>query len=215
MQLKRCVYLLGLFALASSLAPSFSAARNSPRQPPQRPETITCESHKDHRNYCEADTRGGVTLVRKLGHADCVLGRTWGYDAQGIWVEGGCRAEFQVNPYSGVPVWGNSGHGHHPSMPGGSRWERGGACFYKDIDFEGEYFCMKRGESIASLPPGFNDKISSIKIFGDATVTVYNDSNFGGRNGTTRRDVDNLKHWRTADDPSRNWNDRISAIQVQ
>ena len=215
MNAKRTIHLLGLCALASLLTPSLSAARKDPGPPPQRPEIITCESHKDHRNYCEADTRGGVTLVRKLSHADCVLGRSWGYDARGIWVEGGCRAEFRVNAYNGVPNWGNSGHGHHPPMPEGSNWERGGACFYKDIHFEGEYFCMKRGESIASLPPGFNDKISSIKIMGGATVTVYNDSNFGGRSGSVRRDVDNLKEWRTADDPSRTWNDRISAIQVE
>jgi hypothetical protein len=44
---------------------------------------------------------------------------------------------------------------------------------------------------------------------------VYNDSNFGGRSGSVRRDVANLKEWRTADDASRNWNDRISAIQVE
>ena len=164
MNAKRTIHLLGLCALASLLTPSLSAARKNPGPPPQRPEIITCESHKDHRNYCEADTRGGVTLVRQLSHADCVLGRSWGYDARGIWVEGGCRAEFRVSEYNGVPNWGNSGHGHHPPTPEGPNWERGGACFYKDIYFEGEYFCMKRGESIASLPPGFNDKISSIKV---------------------------------------------------
>jgi hypothetical protein len=74
---------------------------------------------------------------------------------------------------------------------------------------------MKRGESYANLPPGYNDRISAIKVFGGARVTVYNDSNYGGRRGTIARDVGNLKDWRTPDDPTRTWNDRISSIQVQ
>jgi hypothetical protein len=74
---------------------------------------------------------------------------------------------------------------------------------------------MKRGESYANLPPGYNDRISAIKVLGGARVTVYNDSNYSGRRGTIQRDVAKLKNWRTADDPSRTWNDRISSIQVQ
>jgi hypothetical protein len=39
---------------------------------------------------------GGVTLVRTLGVAECELGRTWGYDAKGVWVSDACGAEFSV-----------------------------------------------------------------------------------------------------------------------
>lgn len=74
---------------------------------------------------------------------------------------------------------------------------------------------MRRGESYSSLPPGYNDRISSIRVFGGSRVTVYNDSNYGGRRGTVQQDVANLKNWRTADDPTRTWNDRISSIQVR
>jgi hypothetical protein len=145
-----------------------------------------------------------------------VQGRTWGFDARRIWVTGGCRAEFQVNPYNGNPNWGYPEPGHRPPMPGGPGWgNTGGACFYTDANFSGNYFCMRRGESYPSLPAGYNDRISSIKIMRGSEVTVYNDSNYGGRRGSTRRDVVDLRNWRTADDPSRTWNDRISSIQVR
>jgi len=59
---------------------------------------ITCSSDNGQRNYCSADTAGGVRLVRQLSGASCQEGATWGYDARGIWVDRGCRAEFDVAP---------------------------------------------------------------------------------------------------------------------
>jgi len=79
MSAKRNVPLLALFAMASSLIPSLSAQMNYLGQPPQRPmPTIRCESRGNRRNYCSADTRGGISLVRQLGQAQCVQGRTLG-----------------------------------------------------------------------------------------------------------------------------------------
>ena len=43
------------------------------------------------------------------------------------------------------PVWGRH------ELP------REGACFYRDVDFRGDYFCVPRGASYAMVPPGFND----------------------------------------------------------
>jgi Protein of unknown function (DUF3011) len=37
-----------------------------------------------------------VRLVRQRSDTDCILGRTWGYDPRGIWVDRGCRADFEV-----------------------------------------------------------------------------------------------------------------------
>jgi hypothetical protein len=59
--------------------------------------TITCASDDGRRVYCEADTRGGVRLVRQISGSTCQEGSTWGYDARGIWVDRGCRAEFDVS----------------------------------------------------------------------------------------------------------------------
>lgn len=48
------------------------------------------------RHGCSIDTRDGVLIVRQRSEADCIYGRTWGYDRQGIWVDRGCRADFEV-----------------------------------------------------------------------------------------------------------------------
>jgi hypothetical protein len=50
-----------------------------------------------HRHYCSADTRGGVTLVKQRSDSACRQGYSWGYDRRGIWVDHGCRADFQLN----------------------------------------------------------------------------------------------------------------------
>lgn len=60
-------------------------------------QTIRCKSSNYNRNYCVADTRGGVRLVRQISDSACVQGRSWGYDQDGIWVSSGCEAEFTVS----------------------------------------------------------------------------------------------------------------------
>jgi len=58
---------------------------------------ITCSSRLgDARQDCAADTSAGVVLVRSIGSAPCLLGRTWGYDDKGVWVADGCSGEFIV-----------------------------------------------------------------------------------------------------------------------
>jgi len=61
--------------------------------------TLTCESIDGHPQYCRADTRGGVRLIRKLSNAGCYEGQSWGYDERGIWVARGCRAQFEVRDH--------------------------------------------------------------------------------------------------------------------
>jgi hypothetical protein len=73
---------------------------------------------------------------------------------------------------------------------------------------------MKEGERAPSMPPGFNDRISSIRVFGGARVRVFNDSNFGGFNIMIDHDVINLKEIPLAGIPFKDWNDRISSIVV-
>jgi len=103
--------------------------------------------------------------------------------------------------------------------PPGLVWGRGprpnrGACFYRDANFGGDYFCMKAGQSYGFLPPGFNDRISSVRTF-HAGVVFYNDHDFTGVRAETRRSLSNLKAWPLPTDPRKTWNDRISSIQVQ
>ena len=89
-----------------------------------------------------------------------------------------------------------------------------GACFYKDGGFRGDYFCLKLGDTWASLPRGFNDTISSIRIFNGAQVRVYSDSNFGGPNSRIMRSTPDLTRLPLPGNPAKHWNDRISSIAV-
>jgi Protein of unknown function (DUF3011) len=61
-------------------------------------QTMNCSSEDGKRHYCEADTRWGVEMVRQRSGSPCVEGYTWGYDARGVWVDRGCRADFALQP---------------------------------------------------------------------------------------------------------------------
>jgi hypothetical protein len=92
------------------------------------------------------------------------------------------------------PRWGR------PTVP------RDGACFYRDQNYRGEYFCTDAGRDIAVLPEGMNDEITSIRTFGHVQVTIYKEGRFRGRSTELRGDVRNV-----GDD----WNDRISSVRVR
>jgi hypothetical protein len=80
---------LGLRALSTPLAVALTPIQ----------QTVYCASDDGRRNYCAADTRGGVRLVNQRSGSPCTRNRTWGVDRQGIWVDRGCRAEFEVSSY--------------------------------------------------------------------------------------------------------------------
>ncbi len=62
---------------------------------------VTCGSTDPARQSCPTLAEAEVVLVRQVGGAPCVRGRTWGYEAGLIWTEGGCRADFEVTPRAG------------------------------------------------------------------------------------------------------------------
>lgn len=84
---------------------------------------------------------------------------------------------------------------------------RSGACFYRNADYQGDYFCAATGEAYDMMPAGLNDRISSIRVFGDAEVVVYRDPGFRGRSQKFVEDVFNLQE--------EGWNDTLSSLQVR
>lgn len=85
-------------------APSFAGA-------------IACASIDYQPAVCPVDTQGHVVMLREVSSGNlCHYGRTWGFDARGIWVSHGCRAEFGFGRAAaplpappvaapGVPAW--------------------------------------------------------------------------------------------------------------
>lgn len=58
-------------------------------------KSVKCESHDGKRNTCDADLRGyRIQDVREISRTDCDIGRNFGYDDRGVWVDEGCRAQF-------------------------------------------------------------------------------------------------------------------------
>jgi hypothetical protein len=93
-----------------------------------------------------------------------------------------------------------------------NRWGRpvvpaNGACFYEGIIYSGQYFCSRQGETVEMVPDGTNDRISSIRLFGNAELVVYRDRDFGG-----------VSRWfdgSAADLRDSGWNDTISSYRIE
>jgi hypothetical protein len=58
---------------------------------------VRCESYGARPTFCAADTRRGIRIASDLTNGRCRLGQTWGYNARGIWVAGGCSADFTLD----------------------------------------------------------------------------------------------------------------------
>ncbi|TQV70585.1 hypothetical protein FKG94_21435 [Exilibacterium tricleocarpae] len=54
-------------------------------------------------------------------------------------------------------------------------------CFYENPDYQGEEWCYGIGDT-GWIGASRNDRVSSIKVYGDAYVTIYQHSNYGGSN---------------------------------
>lgn len=98
-----CIALaLGVSATAQA-APQYDSGYYGGQQ------TIRCESDDGRNRHCDADTRGGVRLVRQFSKSQCIQGNSWGYDRDGVWVSNGCRAEFELGRGGGGGNWNGGG----------------------------------------------------------------------------------------------------------
>jgi len=100
------VVVIILLALAAFIVPHRLSAKPSSITAPAAPQAglISCNSNSGGRVFCAADTRGGVQLINQRSNSPCIFGQTWGFDSRNIWVDRGCRADFQAGYYGpGIP----------------------------------------------------------------------------------------------------------------
>ena len=90
---------------------------------------------------------------------------------------------------------------------GGGPLPRDGACFYEDTNYRGQYFCVRAGDDVDTMPSGANDRVSSIRVLGRADVRVYRDSRFRGESLQLNSNVRDL------DDED--FDDAISSARVE
>jgi hypothetical protein len=81
--------------------------------------TVRCESDGNYR-HCRADTRDGVQLSRQLSKSACRYNDTWGYDRRGIWVDRGCRGDFQLYTGSSSGDGGQKDKNNTAAIVGGA-----------------------------------------------------------------------------------------------
>ncbi|MDH3263120.1 MAG: SH3 domain-containing protein [Paracoccaceae bacterium] len=82
--------------------------------------------------------------------------------------------------------------------------EAGRACFYTGTGFTGRRFCTGAG-TINRLDANFNDRISSVRVFGSARARLCQDTSLGGFCRTVSDDEPSL---------GRALNDRVSSLAV-
>jgi hypothetical protein len=142
-----------------------------------------------------------VTVFREIGFQG--QSRSFGSDMSDLrgvgWNDriASFRVGTRGNAGGGGGNWMSWGR---PSNP------RAGVCFYRDINYGGQYFCAPVGATTAQVPAGMNDQISSIRVFGGAEVTVFRESGFQGLSRRFDSDFNDLRKV--------NLNDRISSFRV-
>ena len=90
-------------------------------------DTLRCRSRDYRYAFCRTPypVRHARVVDRKSDRP-CIQGRTWGYDRNGIWVDHGCDAEFDV------VYRGGGGGGPYPPYPPGGGGGGGGGWFPGD-----------------------------------------------------------------------------------
>ncbi len=84
-------------------------------------QSIYCASDDGRRRTCPVNTGGVVRLVNQRSGSACVEGRTWGFNRNSIWVDRGCRADFEVGRGRGD---GPNGRGNDSGYVSGVRPDR-------------------------------------------------------------------------------------------
>lgn len=92
-------------------------------------EHFLCESHDGRYRECR---RGqgvvqDVRLARQLSRTACIEGRTWGFNRGAVWVNNGCRGEFEVRYRDRDNGWNDGRYRDRDrDWRDGNRWGNGG-----------------------------------------------------------------------------------------
>ncbi|HEY5804334.1 MAG TPA: DUF3011 domain-containing protein [Lysobacter sp.] len=143
-------------------------------------QTVRCDSNDNRYRQCAADTRSGARLLRQYSKNACVEGRTWGYDRSGVWVDGGCRAEFVLARGGQGGGWGggNGGNGSDRSVRCDSNDNR-----YKQCPLDGRNATLVRQYSKTACIEGRTWGTGRGFVWVDGGCRAEFASGYGGGNG--------------------------------
>ena len=89
--------------------------------------------------------------------------------------------------------------------------DRDRVCVYQDINYQGWEQCYSAGDEVADLGKRRN-AISSVRVYGRARVTVYEDEDFEGKSTEFSSDVRDLGLRSLSG--SKSWSDHIQSLKV-
>ncbi len=118
---------------------------------PERFE-FSCASKDERYRECQLPVDGRARLVKRKSDAPCIEGRTWGQRGDRVWVDGGCRAQFEV-----VRGGGGVGGGNGQSIECRSQNERYRECAIRpgyQARLERDYTGRCRKDSTWGTRPG-------------------------------------------------------------
>jgi hypothetical protein len=84
-------------------------------------------------------------------------------------------------------------------------------CVYRDINYQGAEQCYRAGDEINNLGAQRNS-ISSIRVYGRATVIVYEKASFSGHSAEFNSDVSDLGRRMMAGNTA--WSDHINSLRI-
>ena len=89
----------------------FDYRPHRPGPPPSAGYVVSCESRDYRQEFCYTnDSIVGASMVVQKSRTQCIQGQNWGWRPNGIWVNGGCAADFEVRTsYRPGPVPGGPG----------------------------------------------------------------------------------------------------------
>jgi len=111
-RLTRVLFLSLVVAGLMALAPARASAQ----------QTMNCSSDDGRRHVCEVGPNRGIRMIRQRSGSPCQLGRTYGIERNRVWVDRGCRADFEVLAGAG----GGYPPQNYPPPGGNERYNRGG-----------------------------------------------------------------------------------------
>jgi hypothetical protein len=135
-------------------------------------------------------------------------------------------AQFTAGGFGGRSTWNDrveslriSTPGRRPDPRDDRRESRYGpdtenvVCVYEEKNYKGNYNCFAPDQDTSDLNrrDGWSDRITSIRLFGNARATAFIDIRYRGENLVIDRDIPDLSKIRVGD---RNWDKQISSLEI-
>ena len=157
--------------------------------------------------------RNQISSVRIFGRAEITLFEHPGFQGHQVTIGSSVTNLQQLrgwNDETDSLRVDNAGFAERPRQ-GERREDR--VCVYQHAEYRGNSRCFDAGDEVPDLRQiGWNDGISSIRVFGRTRIAVYEDAGFQGQRLIVEQDIPDLTQVSAGGRAT--WNDRISSVRV-